>query len=148
MRSSPLRIRAATEADTAAIASTERVAAHRPWSTVDVASHLRDPARLSLVAEDGSALGHVLASAAADEGEVLSIAVHPDARRRGIGRALLLGLHARWRGVGVTTGWLEVRADNTPAQALYRSEGWCDAGRRKAYYRDGVDALVMRREVV
>ncbi len=148
MKGSPPRIRAATEADAAAILTIESVAAHRPWSAVDVSAHLRDPTRLSLVAEDGELVGHVLASAAANEGDVLSIAVHPDARCRGIGRALLLGLHARWRAVGVSTGWLEVRADNAPARALYRCEGWRDAGLRRAYYRDGVDALVMRREVV
>jgi ribosomal-protein-alanine N-acetyltransferase len=148
MTAPAVSVRQATSADALAIATTEARGAHQPWSQADVEAHLGDPSRVSYIACSGSVLGHVLASAAADQGEVLTIAVRPDARRQGVGRHLLHALYQQWRRCGVTTGWLEVRADNEAACSLYRSDGWRDAGLRKAYYRDGVDALVMRREVL
>jgi len=141
-------VRAGSLHDATAIAAVEAAAAHRPWSRVDVDRHLVDPARCTLVVEqEGSVVGHALASVAADEGELLSIAVHPSARRLGLGGQLLSGLIAEWADRGVGTGWLEVREDNVAAVALYVAHDWRDAGRRKGYYHDGVDALVMRREV-
>jgi ribosomal protein S18 acetylase RimI-like enzyme len=89
-------------------------------------------------------VGHLLATQVGDEGEVLTIAVREDARRRGLARAMLTALADRWRAHGAHTGWLEVRADNEGARALYASLGWTSAGRRRGYYDDGTDAIVMR----
>lgn len=142
------RVRPGSIHDATAIVAIEAAAAHRPWGSVDVENHLLDPARCTLVVEqDGRVVGHALASFAVDEGELLSIAVHPSARRQGLGAQLLSGLIAAWAERGVDTGWLEVREDNVAAVALYTAHDWRDAGRRKGYYHDGVDALVMRREV-
>jgi ribosomal-protein-alanine N-acetyltransferase len=73
---------------------------------------------------------------------VLHIATLPERRRGGAGRALLQALiHTE----GTEMCWLEVRADNTPAIALYSHEGFEHIAVRKRYYRDGSDAVVMRR---
>ncbi len=142
------RARPGTAHDASAIAATEAAAAHRPWGLADVEHHLGDPARCTLVAElDGQVIGHALASFAVDQGELLTIAVHPTARRRGLGGELLSALIATWASLGVDSGWLEVRVDNVAAIALYRAHDWEEVDRRKGYYHDGVDALVMRREV-
>jgi ribosomal-protein-alanine N-acetyltransferase len=79
---------------------------------------------------------------AAQEAELLRIAVDPDQRRGGRGRALLRHCQARLASMGVVSLHLEVRVSNQSARALYESEGWVLQGRRKAYYRDGEDAAL------
>ena len=86
----------------------------------------------------------MLASLYADEAEILSLAVVPEQRRKGIGNALLAACEEAWRIAGVRGAWLEVRRDNRAALKLYEQRGWTDAGLRRGYYEDGVDAVVMR----
>lgn len=79
-----------------------------------------------------------------DEAHVTTFGVHPDHRRRGIGRLLLLHLAEAAIELGSSRMTLEVRVSNTAAQSLYRSFGFRVSGRRIAYYSDdGEDALVM-----
>jgi [ribosomal protein S18]-alanine N-acetyltransferase len=79
-----------------------------------------------------------------DEAHITTFGVHPDNRRRGIGRRLLLQLAEVAVELGSARMTLEVRVSNEPAQALYRSFGFVVSGRRVAYYSDdGEDALVM-----
>ena len=79
-----------------------------------------------------------------DEAHITTFGVHPDHRRRGVGRRLLLRLAERSIELGCARMTLEVRVSNLPAQALYGSFGFRVAGRRVAYYSDdGEDALVM-----
>jgi [ribosomal protein S18]-alanine N-acetyltransferase len=79
-----------------------------------------------------------------DEAHITTFGVHPDHRRRGIGRRLLLQLAEVAVELGSARMTLEVRVSNEPAQALYRSFGFVVSGRRVAYYSDdGEDALVM-----
>jgi ribosomal-protein-alanine N-acetyltransferase len=108
----------------------------------------RTGARALLAADGGDPAGFVLWRTAADEAEILLIAVLPDRRRQGIGRGLLERAAASARAAGAATLWLEVAADNGPAITLYRRLGFRDAGRRRAYYHrtDGTraDALVLR----
>ncbi|SDB69748.1 GNAT family N-acetyltransferase [Belnapia rosea] len=89
--------------------------------------------------------GLVLARAAAGEAEILTLAVAPAARRQGLGAMLLAGAMqgAVLRGAGEM--FLEVAAGNAAALALYRSAGFAEVGRRRRYYADGSDALVLRR---
>ncbi|MEZ4236509.1 MAG: ribosomal protein S18-alanine N-acetyltransferase [Myxococcota bacterium] len=131
--------------DAAAIARVEALAASEPWREPQVRDRLLAPSTRGWVARHGAAvIGHLLASSVAEEGEILTLAVAPEARRQGVARQLVVACTDGWRRDGVRDGWLEVRHDNAPAIALYRATGWAEAGRRARYYRDGADALVMR----
>ena len=115
-----------------------------PWSTQD----FRDCVTfaLFLVAEEGERIaGYVVALEAADEGEILNLAVAPAGRRRGLGRALVEAMLDALRSRGVGQVYLEVRESNATARALYASRGFKEVGRRKEYYRRPVeDAIVLR----
>ena len=82
---------------------------------------------------------------AADEAELLTIAVHPDERRLGAGRLLLDAGTAMAVGGGARVLFLEVSTRNVAACALYGAAGFAAVGRRRGYYADGADAAVMSR---
>ena len=87
----------------------------------------------------------LLAPEGSREAEIQTIAVSPSARRHGLGRTLMETLLAEARIRGARQVFLEVRADNPNARALYDSLGFEQIGVRKKYYQpDGVDAEVMR----
>lgn len=77
-----------------------------------------------------------------DELHITLVAVHPDWRRRGLGRRVLSALLQRARSAGACHATLEVAAGNGAAQSLYSRCGFRTAGVRRRYYRDGDDALV------
>jgi ribosomal-protein-alanine N-acetyltransferase len=91
------------------------------------------------------AAGFVLARVAADEAEILTLAVVPEARRAGLGGTLLAEAMAAAALRGAGTMFLEVSESNRPARALYGAAGFAEVGRRRRYYADGSDALVLRR---
>jgi ribosomal-protein-alanine N-acetyltransferase len=101
---------------------------------------------LFLVAETKDRVsGYVVALDAADEGEILNVAVSPDSRRGGIGRALVQEVIAALSERGVHQIYLEVRESNAGARAMYGALGFEEVGRRRAYYRRPVeDAIVLR----
>ncbi len=117
----------------------------RPWTEAEFAALLATPGTFVT----GDATAFALGRAILDEAELLTIATHPDHRRRGRGRACLAAFEAGARARGARTGHLEVAADNAAALALYEGAGWTRAGRRRGYYRgaDGtpVDALLLVR---
>ena len=133
----------------------ELAAAHarafeRPWTTADLASLLDGAGALALAAvQDSRILGFGLARCISDEAEILTLAVDPDARRRGIGGALVEALAAAAAGRRAKALWLEAADDNAAAIALYKACGFEAAGRRRGYYARedsaSADALVMRR---
>jgi ribosomal protein S18 acetylase RimI-like enzyme len=84
---------------------------------------------------------------AVGEAELLRVAVAPGARRSGRGRALLRHCARELGRLGIATLLLEVRVSNLPARRLYEAEAWVAGGVRKAYYRDGEDALLYAREL-
>ena len=86
--------------------------------------------------EGEPAAGFVLSRGAADEEELLLIAVDPARRRRGVGGALLRAFVEQARGRGADRLFLEMR-DGNPAEALYLRHGFARVGRRRAYYRRG-----------
>ncbi len=92
--------------------------------------------------DDGELVGYAGIAVTGPEAEVHTLAVDPAHQGRGIGRTLLRELLAQAPGATV---FLEVRTDNEPAIALYRSEGFTVVGTRRAYYRpSGADAFTMR----
>ena len=88
--------------------------------------------------------GMLLGRVAAGEAEVLTLAVLTAARRQGIGSALLQAALVEARARGATSLFLEVAAGNAAAQALYARFGCVEVGRRRRYYADGADAVVLR----
>lgn len=78
-----------------------------------------------------------------DEAHINTLAVHPDWRGRGIGRALLRQLMAQAADLGGRTITLEVRVSNHVARALYGTHAFKEAGLRPRYYSDGEDAILM-----
>ncbi|MDP1914459.1 ribosomal protein S18-alanine N-acetyltransferase [Brevundimonas sp.] len=91
--------------------------------------------------------GFILLRAVADEAEILTLAVRPETRRRGLGARLVREGGAAAAGRGATRLFLEVADDNTAALALYARAGFAEAGRRPGYYaRPGggeQDALIL-----
>ena len=124
----------------------------RGWDTVEFELMLADPAVIGHAARPGGRgepLGFALSRLAADEAEILTVAVKPQARGRGLGRLILRQHLALLAGRGIRAIFLEVAEDNEPALRLYRALGFTEVGRRVGYYRraDGkpATALVMRR---
>lgn len=97
-----------------------------------------------LAAREEAPVGFVIGRVAADQAEILTLAVRPEARHAGIGRALMQALAAELAQRGATELFLEVAESNIAARALYARLGATQAGRRRAYYPDGGDALVLR----
>lgn len=101
------------------------------------------------VDEDGTLVAYAGLRAlpqCAMQGDIQTIAVSPRRRKQGLGRMLLHDLISEARRRGVVDLFLEVRADNNAAIALYTSEGFREIDRRPGYYQpDGVDAIVMCR---
>ena len=114
------------------------------WAPAAFAALLAAPATSGLIDPRG---GLILISSVAGEAEILTLAVHPAARRSGLGRALLLAAIGGAAALGATAMFLEVSAINTPARSLYETSGFSPVGRRRRYYPDGSDALVMRRDI-
>jgi ribosomal-protein-alanine N-acetyltransferase len=142
----------AAPGDAAAIAGLHAASFRRGWSDGEVEQLLRDPSVVADRATMGRDLvGFILARQAADEAEILSIAVDEGARGRGLGRRLLQRNLRRLAGLGVRAVFLEVGADNEAALSLYRSMGFKQVGQRERYYGDEVTlestALVLRREL-
>lgn len=119
-----------------------------PWNAASFAGLLADPLVFLLVEGDA---GFLLGRAVAGEAELLTIAVAPEARRRGLGRRLVSRFLYQARLRGAERAFLEVAADNPPAIALYRSSGFQRAGTRRGYYQSPqghrINALVLARDL-
>jgi ribosomal-protein-alanine N-acetyltransferase len=143
-RRPPLRLRPATTDDVDTVAALEeQVFGADAWSRTGVRDEIVGPHRQFMVAVDDNAklCGYVAVLGVAEVADLQRIVVAPAYRRRGVGSALLdaCDLSAHERVV------LEVRADNHPALAFYRRHGFAEISRRRAYYADGTDAIVMQR---
>lgn len=131
----------------AAVSWLEGVALERARSPAEWAKDLADPRRMQFVALTGGGrvAGFVALSAAADEAEIHHLAVAPEYRRRGVGRALLTRAAAEAARRGARRLFLDVRARNRAARAMYRRAGFVEAGRRSGYYRAPPDDAVLCR---
>lgn len=128
------------------------------WSAESLANLVTMPGAVALLAMAGDQpAGFLLLRVAADEAEIVTLAVHPRRQRLGVARALLLQGLADAGARGAAACFLEVAEDNRPARALYAALGFADVGRRRDYYdgkqeKDGGhvkrrDAIVMKREI-
>jgi ribosomal-protein-alanine N-acetyltransferase len=111
------------------------------WSRDVMLLQLGMPTTFGLIC---SRAGMILGRVAADEAEILTLAVSPGQRRRGIGSALLNAAMARAGNLGAVFMFLEVAVTNDAAHALYAAHGFTEAGLRRHYYTDGTDALILR----
>lgn len=136
----PRRAGVAHAAALAAIHAAAFAAAER-WPATEIATTLAMPGAWGLIAARG---GMAIARAAGGEAELLTLGVAPEARRQGLGRALVRAVLTEAAARGAAQLFLEVKADNTAALALYRGAGCVEVGRRRRYYADGNDALVLR----
>ena len=125
-----------------AIAAMEkRCFAADPWPE-EIIARWRD--RFLVALEGDELLGYGALSAILDEGSLDNIAVAPEHRRQGVGEALLLEVIRRCREQGLAVLYLEVRASNAPAIALYEKHGFQPVGVRKSYYeKPREDAILM-----
>ncbi len=144
----------AVTADAETMARLHAQGFYRGWPRDEFVGYLADPARTpAYVACEARrrVTGFMMLRHAADEVELLTIAVEPKQRDRGIGRALLEAGLADLMMSPARRMFLEVAADNAAAIALYRRHGFAEIGRRKGYYPrpDGspATALVMGRDL-
>ncbi len=128
--------------------------ANDAWSTGSMRQELQNPHCFYIVGfrpetpEQIDAYAGLLSPQGAKEADIQTIAVAAIARRSGLGRTLMQTLMNQARNRGAREVFLEVRADNSGAQALYTSLGFEQLAIRENYYQpDGVDAIVMRTEI-
>jgi ribosomal-protein-alanine N-acetyltransferase len=138
----------ARPADAAAIAALHKASFQRGWGEEEVYSLLIDKNVFAHRAMIGRVMaGFILSRLTAGEAEILSVAIAPKQRGRGLSRPLFDLNLRRLAGLGARTVFLEVDENNAPARALYRRAGFADVGRRKSYYQSGANALVLRRDL-
>ena len=147
----------ATPSDVPDVVGIERRSFSDPWSADAFHEALRNPrvhfacARAAAEVTQGGAgrvLGYVVAWFVLDEGEIANLAVAPETRGRGVGSALLDAALAEAGRRSAKTIYLEVRASNGQARALYDSRGFVEVGRRRGYYRRPVEDAVILRHIV
>jgi ribosomal-protein-alanine N-acetyltransferase len=138
--------------DAPALAQLHGASFHRGWGESEFESMLTERNTLVHRLRMGrKIIGFSVSRLAADEAEILSIAVAPSHRGRGLSRDLLLNHLGHLAGRGVKTVFLEVEENNQPARRLYGRAGFTVVGRRERYYRqpggEQLDALMMRRDL-
>jgi [ribosomal protein S18]-alanine N-acetyltransferase len=115
------------------------------WSAAVVRAELVAPGRAAMVAaEGGGLLGYAVTWLHDDVADVQRVVVTPGARRRGVATRLLRELFGRAVAGGARRVLLEVSTDNRAAHGCYRRLGFEELDRRRGYYRDGSDALVLQ----
>ena len=149
----PVAWRPLDERDLAYVAALERQIHAVPWTL----GNFRDALASGYFALVGEREGRIVAFGvlmlAPGEAQILNLSVVPDARREGLGRALLRRLVDAAARAGAEQCFLEVRVSNAPALALYAAEGFESIARRDDYYPASAtspreDALVLRRDLV
>ena len=126
-------------ADTASLAALHAACFDEAWDAACLRTMLATPGAFAFHHPDGFVLSRV----AGGEAEILTLAVAPRARGKGLGRALLCEAIAKAEQMNADAMFLEVGSDNPAALALYARLGFAHVGIRKGYYRGG-DALVLR----
>ena len=137
------------ESHVASVAAIEKECFGRDaWSEKSVAGELTNALALWLVAVEGECVaGYVGSQTVCNETDMMNVAVTADFRRRGIGEQLVTVLVKELKAIDSHCLTLEVRASNTPAQAMYEKLSFAEIGRRPRYYQNPKeDALILRKD--
>ena len=131
------------------VAALDAVCMPDPWSAENFRQLVKSPAQRCLVAKrEGEIIGFAGLMVTPDTADITTVGVAPNWRRQGLGRKLLDALFAIASGEGCEKVFLEVRAGNAGALALYEGYGFEVISRRKKYYTSPVeDAIIMQRKV-
>jgi ribosomal-protein-alanine N-acetyltransferase len=148
----PAVVEPATMRDARALARLHGASFHRGWGETEFEQMLGERNTIVDRLRQGRAvIGFAVSRMAADEAEILSIALAPTHRGRGLSRELFLTHLGHLAGRGIRTVFLEVEENNQPARRLYERAGFVVAGRRERYYKEAggqeLNALVMRRDL-
>jgi ribosomal-protein-alanine N-acetyltransferase len=147
-----LAIEPASLRDAPKLAQLHGASFHRGWGEGEFEQMLAERNTLVHRLRQGrKIIGFAVSRMAADEAEILSIAVDAKRRGRGLSRNLLLTHLGHLAGRGVRTVFLEVEENNHPARRLYDRAGFRVAGRRERYYKqpggEQLNAVLMRRDL-
>jgi ribosomal-protein-alanine N-acetyltransferase len=142
----------ASPRDAAKLAQLHGESFHRGWGEAEFDAMLAERNTLVHRLRIGrTIIGFAVSRQAADEAEILSIALAASHRGRGLSRELLLTHLGHLAGRGVRAVFLEVEENNQPARRLYERSGFTVVGRREGYYRQAsgepLNALLMRRDL-
>lgn len=131
-----------------AVAEIEQISFSDPWSVESLELMLGEQAMGLVALEDGKLLGYVGMMCVLDEGQIINVATHPDSRRRGVGRALMIAIEQSAKERGIVFLSLEVRESNAAARSLYSSLGWEECGIRKNFYSKPTEnACIMTKSI-
>ena len=111
----------------------------KPWSATDFADLKKSGCDI-IASQNGFIVWRVVA----DEAEIITVGVHPNARRIGIASAMLVLAENDAKKRGAKKIFLEVAENNTPARVMYKNNGYTQIGVRPKYY-DGIDAILMEK---
>lgn len=115
---------------------------HKPWSADDFGELKKSGCEIV-----ASQNGFIVWRTVLDESEIITIGVHPDARGTGIAIAMIGLMENEIKKNGASKIFLEVSHTNTPAIKLYEKCGFVQIGKRKNYYSDGTDAILMQKDI-
>ena len=139
-------MRAMTLADVAAVLEIELAVQAYPWTRGNFNDALDHGYVCSVDEQGGEIRGYAVLMPVLDEAELLNIGVAAKHQRKGLGRAMLREVLDTARAMNMRLVFLEVRASNAAALALYRSAGFTGIGLRRAYYQNAngsEDAVTM-----
>jgi len=140
-----IALRIAVSDDTGDLARLHARCFPRGWDETSIGTFVANPACMVFIASAGEANachGFLIARSASSEAEILTLAVDPGHRHKGVARALLAATIARLKLTGITQLFLEVESDNEAAECLYRGFGAKSVGHRPAYYEHDADASI------
>lgn len=137
-------IREMTREDIPEVAAIEKMCFSQPWSEKGFAEGMEASAFFLVAEEDDRIIGYIGMYVSAPEGEITNVAVAPNARGKGTGKALVEAVKQWALDHGVTRIVLEVRVSNAPAIHIYETAGFVKLGVRKNFYQFPTeDAFVM-----
>lgn len=134
-------IRLATPADLDFLERLERASFPDPWTRESLTTALSEAGYVVLIAEE---VGFLIGWLVGEEAEIARLGVAQIARGQGIGAGLVERALQQFKARDVCSVFLEVREENGVARRLYKRIGFEEIARRKKYYADGMDAIVMR----